>query len=166
MKNIILLSTLFFIINLQSQNKIKKIEFSSEGYASAPDYDLIIYCNKTAIFNARSDNYKNTPNGETVWYGTNTSGVNIRTSEVKGLFISRLDNKLYKKISNLILSLDEEFTEGKYIENNLHASIGKLKVTYQNGEIRSIYDYGKKGTSRLIKLYTVFDDLRFNRKWE
>ncbi|NCP90002.1 MAG: hypothetical protein GW827_07100, partial [Flavobacteriales bacterium] len=92
--------------------------------------------------------------------------VNIRTSEVKGLFISRLDNKLYKKISNLILSLDEEFTEGKYIENNLHASIGKLKVTYQNGEIRSIYDYGKKGTSRLIKLYTVFDDLRFNRKWE
>lgn len=166
MKNIIFLLTLFIIINLQSQNKIKKIEISIEGFASAPDYDLVIYCNKTALFNALSDNYKIQPNGETVGFGINNNGVDIRTSEIKGLFISKLNSKLFKEISNLILLLNNEFAKGKYFENSIHASVGELKVTYRNGKTHSIYDYGLKGADKLMKLYAIFDDLRFTQKWK
>ena len=80
MKNIIILAILFFITNSNSQNKIEKIEFVSEGYASAPDFDLIIYSDRIAIFNARSDNYKIHPNGNIVGYGIDNKGVNIKES--------------------------------------------------------------------------------------
>ena len=166
MKNIIILATLFFIINLQSQNKIEKIEFVSEGYASAPDFDLIIYSDRIAILNARSDNYKIPPNGDIVGYGIDNKGINIKKSEMKGIFVTKLKTRIFKKITNLILALNEEFEHKNFDSNTLHNSIGKLKVTYRTGKVKLIYDNGMNGTNNLSKLYDYVSDLRFNQKWK
>jgi len=166
MKNIIILAILFFITNSNSQNKIEKIEFVSEGYASAPDFDLIIYSDRIAIFNARSDNYKIHPNGNIVGYGIDNKGVNIKESEIKGIFATKIKAKIYKEILNLIFALSEEFENKSFNSNTLHNSIGKLKVTYKTGKVKLIYDNGMNGTNDLLKLYSYMKDLRFNQKWK
>ena len=166
MKNIIVLTTLLFVTNLLSQSKIEKIEFVSEGYANAPDYDLIIYCNKIAILNARSDNYKIITNGSTVGYGTDNNGIDIRKSEIKGLFLTKLKSKNYKEILDLIHKLNKEFDIKNFNNNKLHNSIGELKVIYKTGEIEYIYDAGMNGPKDLVRLYTYLKNLRFNQKWE
>ena len=166
MKKPILLLILFLTISLQSQNKIEKIEFWTEGYTSAPDFDLIIYSDRTAIFIATSDNYKIPPKGDIVGYGTDNKGINIRKSEVKGIFLTTLKNKNYKEIVNLVNKLDEEFDKQNFDSNTLHNSVGKLKVTYKSGEIKTIYDNGMNGSKALLKLYDYFMDLRFNQKWK
>lgn len=166
MKNIIILTAFFYVINIQSQNRIEKINFSTKGYANAHDYELVIYCDKKIVYNALSDNYKIPVKTETVGYGVNDEGLDIKSTEVKGMFISTLKNKYYREISDLILLMNEEFITKKYSDNNIHVSVAELTVVYKNGNKNSVYDYGMRGTNNLVKLYKLFDSLRLNQKWK
>ena len=158
---------LFFFSSLSfgQEMKIKKIEYSTDGYASAPDFDLVIYSDRTIIFNARKDNFKEKFKGETAPYGTDVNGVNIRDSEVKGIFKTKIDRKTFKEISNLIFSLESEDVKNVYLTEGLHSSTGSLKIIYVNGRVQSIHDYSLNGTENLLKLYSCFRELRFNLKW-
>ncbi len=156
----------FSILSFGQKLKIKKVEYSTTGYASAPDFDLIIYSDRTIIFNARTDNYKEKFNGGIVPFGTNGNGINIRQSEVKGIFKTKVNREIFKEISDLILSLKTEFIEKKYFNNEFHSSIGNLKVSFENGDTQSIYDSGLNGTEKLLKLYNYLNELRFNQKWK
>ncbi|WP_303318304.1 hypothetical protein Q4Q34_10630 [Flavivirga abyssicola] len=166
MKNVMSLIVVLLATSLQSHCQIDKIEFTTDGYAYSADYAIIIYDNNIAIYNALSDNYKFPHNGETLPLRKDKKGRGLPEPEIKGLFMSELSKKVFKEISNLVLSLEEEFDKKTYLENNLHASVGELKVTFQNENVRSIYDYGMKGTDRLIRLYALLDDLRFSQKWK
>ena len=166
MKRLLFLLIIFFAISLHSQNKIKKIEFSTKGYASAPDFDLIIYSDRTAIFNALSDNYKIPHNGEIVGYGTDKNGVNIKKSELKGIFFTKLKVRDYKKIVKLIIALEKDFDKKKFNSNTLHSSTGKLRVIFENGDAKYIYDDGMNGSKGLSELYNYMEDLRFKQKWK
>jgi hypothetical protein len=156
----------FSIFSFGQEIEITKIEYSTTGYASAPDFDLIIYSDRTIIFNARADNYKEKFNGETVPFGIGSNGINIRESEVKGIFKTKANRKTFKEISDLIQSLKTEFIEKKYSSNELHSSVGNLRVSFANGNTQSIYDYGLSGTEKLLKVYNYFSELRFNQKWK
>jgi len=166
MKKIIFLIIISVAINLHSQNNIKRIEFYTEGYASAPDFDIIIYSDRIAVFIARSDNYKQKVNGDIVPYGVNENGVNIRDSEVVGIYKTKLKKKTFNKLLRLINSLKNEFKKQIYSSNQLHNSEAKLIVLLKNGETISIHDTGLNGTIELVELYNFFKIMRFNEKWE
>ncbi len=166
MRKIMFLILISISANLYSQNKINKIEFYTDGYASEPDFDMVIYADRTALFIARSDNYKGKVNGDVVAYGVNKEGVNIRETEIKGIFKTKLKRKSFKEVKKMINCLEEEFIKKTYSSNYFHSSEGKLIVSFKNGETASIHDIGLSGTNKLIKLYDFFKKLRFEEKWE
>ncbi len=150
-----------------SQNlKVKKIDFSTDGYANEPDFDLTIYDDLIIIFNARANNYKEKVTGEVIPFGRDSKGIDIQQSEIKGIFKTKINRKTFKEISDLINSLENEFITKNYPAKSIHHSIGYLKVVFSNGETKSIYDGDLSGTKQLIKIYNYFDKLRFNLKWK
>ncbi|GGD29105.1 DUF6438 domain-containing protein [Hyunsoonleella pacifica] len=151
---------------LQSLAQIQKIEFSTDGYANGADYDLVIYSDKVAVYNARSDNYSIPHSGDILPVKVDKEGNSIIATEIKGIFITNIESKLYKEIIKEIEKLNEEFSKKKYFENSLHVSTSTLKVTFKDGDVKFIYDYGMKGTKTLVELYKILDSLRFNQKWK
>ena len=166
MKSFTLLLLLFSIYSFGQKHEIRKIEYSTTDYASAPDFDLIIYSDRTIIFNALTDNYKEKFTGGIAPFGTNSNGVNIRESEITGIFKTKVNKKHFKEISDLIQSLKTEFIKQKYSINEFHSSSCSLKVLFTNGKTKYIYDNGLNGTKKLLNLYDYFNKLRFNQKWE
>jgi hypothetical protein len=146
--------------------KVKKIEFSTDGYANEPDFDLTIYDDRIIIFNARTDNYKEKVIGEVIPFGRDSNGVDIQETEIKGIFKTKINRKTFKEISDLINSLENEFVTKNYPAKSIHHSIGYLKVVFSNCESKSIYDGDLSGTKQLIKIYNYFNKLRFNLKWK
>ena len=57
-------------------------------------------------------------------------------------------------------NLDKEYTV-------MHTDdqTGDLKITYNNGKVKTISDYGMIGTYGLKILYKKLAELRFNQKW-
>lgn len=43
---------------------------------------------------------------------------------------------------------------------------GDLKITFNNGKVKTISDYGMIGTNGLKILYEKLAELRFNQKWQ
>ena len=165
----ILVFFLFSINHTQGQSKdfeIEKVVFTMKGYEAQPDYDIIIYNDKTIIFNARSNNFKEKIKGDVVPFGTDNNGNNIRASEVRGIFKSKLKRKKFKIILDIIYSLKDEFAQRKFTSNNLHESEIILKVIISNNEAKFIHDIGMKGSKNLIELYKLIDDLRFSQNWK
>jgi len=144
---------------------IEKIEFVHEGYASQPNYIMGIFCDRTVIFYAIRDNFSLKYQGDIVPYGTDKLGNNIRSTEKKGFFKDKLTRIDFKEILNLVNQLDVEFQQQTFDDGQIHHSKGKLIVTYNNKEVKIIYDGGLNGSENLIKLYKMFDALRTESKW-
>ncbi|WP_417857864.1 hypothetical protein [Xanthomarina gelatinilytica] len=159
------------VINIQSQTKkqeakIIKVEFLFDGYANHPKYDFIIYCDRTIIFNAKSNNFLDKLNKDIAPLGSNVEGVNIRSSEIKGIFKSNLARKELTKIESLINLLNLEFEQKNFNSELLHNSTVLLKVKFKDNNVYKIYDIGANGSKNLIKLYKFLDELRFKKDWE
>lgn len=151
----------------QANLKFQKIEFSFDGYADHPDYDLIIYADKTVIFNAKSNNFKDKLNGDIAPIGTNQEGENIRSTEIKGIFISQLDGKDFIRIKSLVNSLNDEFKQKNFNSEVLHNNVVSLKVKFkEDEEVNLIYDIGANGSENLLNLYKFLDELRLKIRWE
>lgn len=121
------------ILNIQSQTnkqeaKIIKVEFSFDGYANQPKYNFIIYCDKTIIFSAKSNNFMDKLSKDIAAFGSSTKGANIRFSEIKGIFKSKLTRNEFVKIESLINLLNVEFEQKNFNSELLHNSTVLLKV--------------------------------------
>jgi len=159
------------ILNIQSQTnkqeaKIIKVEFSFDGYANQPKYNFIIYCDKTIIFSAKSNNFMDKLSKDIAAFGSSTKGANIRFSEIKGIFKSKLTRNEFVKIESLINLLNVEFEQKNFNSELLHNSTVLLKVKFKDNNVYKIYDIGANGSKNLIKLYKFLDELRFKKDWE
>jgi len=151
----------------QTNLKFQKIEFSFDGHTDHPHYDLIIYADKTIIFNAKSNNFKNKLNGDIAPLGTNLEGENIKSTEIKGIFKSQLKGKDFIRIKSLINSLNDEFNQKNFNSEVLHNNVVLLKVKFKEDEVvNSIYDIGANGSETLKNLYKFLDELKFKIEWE
>ena len=128
---------------------IEKIEFETTlCFGSCPKFKIEITSNREGLFHAMDHNRK------------------TRNSElIEGIFKTQIDTNSYKEIVNLIKYLNIEKLKNEYDMLVTDLPSLNLKITYDGGKEKFIYDYGIRGTLGLRKLYQLFYELRFNQNW-
>ncbi|WP_397362173.1 DUF6438 domain-containing protein [Olleya sp. R77988] len=136
---------------------IDKIEFSTSGcdYKPCPVFELIINKDKTASFNAIEDNSLIPEILES--YSSN---------QIKGKFECKIIEKKFNELMSLLDYLDIPNLKNQYFEDKTHTRNCVLKITYNNGKVKKIEDFGMSGTYGLRKLYKVMFDLRLTQNWK
>jgi len=133
---------------LQSTHKIEKIEYSTSGcYGTCPIFNLTINSDRTANWLAKMYN-------------------KINNKEVSGNFNSKIEDDKYNDIVNLLNYIDFENLKDNYAVNWTDDQTSTLKITYDNGKIKLIRDYGLIGTYGLDRVYQLLFELRENQKWK
>lgn|SRR5690606_11053736 len=131
-----------------ANHKIEKIEYSTTMcFGTCPVFSLTINSDKNAEWNAEKYN-------------------KINNKEVNGKFHSKITKKQYNKLIGLLNSIDLEKLKDEYEVNWTDLQSSTLKITYDNGKVKSIHDYGMRGTDDLKRIYQLLFELRENQKWK
>lgn len=132
---------------------IEKIEFAAwPCYGTCPMYQMIIDSDRRAYFIASHFNFDRTHAGY--------------TSKEEGVFITTVLQNNYNKLSALLDDINFTHLTEEYTVRYTDAPSATLRITYNNGKIKTIRDYGKVGSYGLMTLYKMFDELRFNQEWK
>ncbi|QOW09114.1 hypothetical protein Q73A0000_01485 [Kaistella flava (ex Peng et al. 2021)] len=169
------------IINYNGQNLIKVLNFIPrfDDLNNILKFDTLMVTNNqlTEFANKRSNN--NISEIKFTQYGGYAPGVYFTLSFKKDSII--LNSKFYKKLKgNFVGNKNQDFQNlGLYLNNidfkNLEErySIGccdhsaiETKVVYDNGKIKTIYDYGEKGSLGLLKFYDSIHAIMEKQKWQ
>lgn len=133
-----------------TKNNIEKIEFkTSVCFGSCPSFQMIINQDITAVFIAEI-------------YNRETR----KSEEIIGKFKTVLKEKSYTEIIDLLNYINFPELKESYSVNWTDDQTSNLKITYDNGKVKEISDYGLIGTYGLDRLYELFFELRFNQNWE
>ncbi len=130
---------------------IEKIQYLTKGcFGTCPIFEITIDKNGKAKFVAEAFNF-----------------VEKFTKEIEGRFKTTILASKYKSLVELLNymnfpNLKNNYSSGEITD--LPSSI--LKVTYNNGKVKVINDYGMSGTVELIQLYSIIDKLRFDQNWK
>ncbi|MDR2230823.1 MAG: DUF6438 domain-containing protein [Flavobacteriaceae bacterium] len=128
---------------------IEKIEYQTTAcYGSCPVFSITIDNNRHGIFNAKQSNQM-----------TNDS------AELLGVYKTDIDNKSYSEITDLLNYIDFPNLNNEYAVSWTDDQTSYLTITYNNGKVKTIRDYGLIGTHGLDKVYDLLFKLRFNQKW-
>lgn len=130
---------------------IEKITFQSQGCPGAcPDYTIEITGDRKAQFSAQSNNYSK-ESGEGTY--------------IEGTFQGTIDENAYHQLTSLLCYLDFPTLKDNYRLVTYHHPKCTLSITYTNGKVKTIKDFGRVGTYGLKRVYALIDELRFNQKW-
>lgn len=133
-----------------SNHKIKKIEFQTTAcFGTCPVFALTIDENRMAKFDAQ---LYNRPDRE--------------AKEIKGVFSTQIREKEMNDIVSLLNYIDFPNLKNEYAVTWTDDQSCTLKITYDNGAVKTIHDYGMIGTYGLDRVYEMFYDLRFNQDWK
>ena len=80
-----------------------------------------------------------------------------------GEYKAEIDNKSYSDIINLLNYIDFQNLNDEYAVNWTDDQTSYITITYDQGKIKTIRDYGLIGTHGLDKLYDLLFKLRFNQ---
>jgi len=129
---------------------IEKIEYqTSMCFGTCPKFNITIDNNKNATFNAQAFNRKRR-----------------KGRKIKGKFKTKIKEKDYNNIIDLLNYIDFPNLKDNYAVNWTDDQSCTLTITYNNGKVKKIDDYGLIGTFGLNKLYNIMFGLRFNQKWK
>jgi hypothetical protein len=135
---------------------IEKIEYETTGcYGTCPIFRLTIEKNGSMVFDAQEYN---------VIYDI-TKDKEINKKEMKGVYRSTLPGDDYSKLTEIINYLDFENLANAYAVGWTDDQSCTLKITYDNGKVKSINDYGLLGTFGLRNLYDKLFSLRQTKVW-
>ncbi|MFD1601469.1 DUF6438 domain-containing protein [Flavobacterium artemisiae] len=133
-------------------NKITKIEFSTSFcFGPCPVYKLTINRDSLSIFDAQNYNFsdKEADNGKE-----------------EGVFSTKINKVEFDKLEEFINYCDFENLKEEYHVMHTDDQTGNLKITFNNGQVKTISDYGMVGTYGLKNLYEKLAALRFSQKWK
>jgi hypothetical protein len=132
------------------KNKITKIEFNTSGcYGTCPVYKLTLNRDILSIFNARYYNFDK-----------------ITYDKEEGVFVTKISKMEFDKFENLLNYCDFENLKKEYYVMRTDDQTGDLKITFNDGKVKTINDYGMIGTYGLKNLYEKLAQLRFSEKWK
>ena len=89
----------------------------------------------------------------------------IRFNDKSGKFKGQIKEKEFSRLIDLLQETDFVNLKDKYKVNRTDHQTAFLTITYDDGKIKKIEDYGLKGTDELVKLYKFLFDLRENQEW-
>lgn len=135
------------------KNKITKIEFKTSGcFGSCPVYKLTLNRDSLSVFNAQ---YYNFNKKDDVGYG-----------KEEGVFSTKISKVEFDKLEEFLNYCDFENLNKEYYVMHTDDQTGYLKITFNNGKVKNMSDYGMIGTYGLKNLYQKLAELRFNQKWK
>jgi hypothetical protein len=134
--------------NAKTQHKIEKIEYEAlfGCFGSCPVFDIAIQHDKSVI-----------------WYALNR--YDIKNTAFQGKYKTTVSDAQYKEMSDLLNYIDLEKLKDKYAVRWTDDQTATLIITYDNGKVKSIQDYGMRGTFGLSRLYELMRSLRENSQW-
>lgn len=125
-----------------TRHNIKKIEYAtSRCFGTCPVFDVTIQSDRSSTYHA------------------------IEFTDIKGVFSTKIDSGSYHKMLELLLYIDFANLKNQYAVNFTDAPSCTLIITYDQGKIKTIHDYGKNGSLGLRLLYTQLFDLTKNQVW-
>ncbi len=127
--------------------KIEKIEYDTGGcFGSCPVFFLTINADSTAKW---SENRYD----------------KITKTNVAGDFKTKITKLKLEELIDLLNYIDFENLKDEYAVSWTDDQAATLKITYDNGKIKTIYDYGLLGTFGLQKAHELLFALRENQNW-
>lgn len=129
---------------------IEKIEYQTTMcFGTCPEFNIKIDKSKKAIFNAQTYNRKSR-----------------KGKEIKGVFKTEIKENDYSEIVQLLNYIDFPNLKDNYSVNWTDDQSCTLSITYNNGKVKKIRDYGLIGTFGLDRIYNLMFELRFNQEWK
>jgi hypothetical protein len=129
---------------------IEKIEYQTTMcFGSCPKFYLSIDKNKRATYKAEAYN-RATRNSQ----------------DINGVFNTDLNETDYEEIVGLLNYIDFPNLNDNYSVSWTDDQTSTLTITYDNGQVKQIRDYGLIGTYGLDRLYQLLFELRFNQDWK
>lgn len=134
------------------KHSIEKIEYSTNGcFGTCPVFKLEINKNHTAKFVAQHYNFD--------------EDMDHYTDKDEGKFKTTISEKEFNELIEILNYID--FSNLKnYSVTWTDDQTSTLKITYDNGKVKTIYDYGLVGTYGLKRTYEMLFDLRKNQNWK
>ncbi|GGB84808.1 hypothetical protein GCM10007424_26070 [Flavobacterium suaedae] len=131
---------------------IEKIEYNTEGcFGQCPIFSMEINKNGTSVFIAKEYNYtKPWQKGELL----------------EGVYSATIKKENLSELTEVLNYIDFPSLQDHYNVIWTDDQTAVLKVTYNNGKVKTIKDYGLQGTYGMRKLHEMFFNLRTNQNWE
>ena len=128
---------------IPESNKIEKIEFTTTPcFGSCPVFSITIYADRTASYNA------------------------IEYNHPDGKFKGTIRQANYDELVDLLNYIRFPSLKDNYAVGWTDDQACTLTITYNNGEVKKIHDYGLVGTYGLSRIYHMLFQLRTNQKWK
>ncbi|GEN77393.1 DUF6438 domain-containing protein [Chryseobacterium hagamense] len=144
-----------------SHHSIQKIEFKTDMcFGTCPVFTLKL--NTSGLSEFMAENYNFFKDGDPDFEKKSHKAF----KKGEGTFKSEINRADFQNLENLLNYLN--FTELKehYAVNWTDSQTADLIITYDNGKIKKIKDYGLSGTYGLKRLYNLLFDMRFNQDWK
>jgi len=135
-----------------TNKKINKIEFAaSMCFGTCPDFQLTLNKNNISYFIAKHYNFN--------------QQVNKQGDVEEGFFKGKINDKDFERIEDAFNYIDFENLKSEYYISATDMPSVTVVITYDNGKVKKIYDYGLRGTYGLHEVYKMLFSLRFTQKW-
>lgn len=132
-------------------SKIEKIEYEAGTcFGTCPIFKITINKDRSATFFAEHYNFSQTQDAD---------------FKPEGTFKATLRDKEFEQIVDILNYIDFKNLKEEYAVRYTDAPTAIIKITYDNGKVKNIMDYGMKGTYGLNAVYSLLADLRFNQEW-
>lgn len=146
-----LLTTLFLMSCATPQmSTYSKIEYEAGACRGfCPNFKITINPDRTAIIDAERFTF-----------------TEVFSEAKEGIFRTTLKENDYKILLSKLESLNLKSLNNYYGNKNVSdLPTAYLKVTFADGSVKHIEDYGKGGTEKLDELYSFIEDLRKSQTW-
>lgn len=153
------------------RHHIRKISFSkSVCFGRCPAYDLTIDQNGKTVFFAHAYNFsdelpkanRKLRKGETY---ENMGYETYQELHSEGTYQCVIGKQDLDTLFSLIDYLDFPRLREGYSIPVTDNPTAEITITYDDGKVKKIRDYGERGTYGLRTLYRLMDELRFSQKW-
>lgn len=132
------------INNSPQTHQIEKIEYKTSGcFGGCPSFGLTINSNRKAIY-------------KPIYFNENK----------KGTYKGRIENSQFNELINLLNYIDFPKLEDNYHVGWTDDQTSLLTITYDDGKVKNVKDYGLIGTFGLSRVYKILFDLRENQSWK
>jgi len=149
--SLLAISLLVMCTSQKNPDKITAVEYRSGAcFGFCPIYKMKINADQTAIFEAERFNFSRDTDSQ----------------KSEGNFKGKIDAEKYSELMEKFAALKAKNLKNFYGNKNVtDLPTAYLTITYADGTIKKIEDYGKRGTPELQKLYEFFDGLRTSQSW-
>ncbi|WEK69785.1 MAG: DUF6438 domain-containing protein [Candidatus Chryseobacterium colombiense] len=158
MKYLFSLLTVVLLFSCSTQKnsaKYSSIEYEAGAcFGSCPIFKITINPDRTAVLEAEHFNFsKEFSKAEF-------------SKPREGTFKTTIKQEDYNKLIDLLNNLEVKNLNDKYGNRNVtDMATSYLRISFPDNTTKTVEDYGKKGTDKLVEVYKFFEDLRNNQQW-